>query len=208
MTGVLKRIADLCSALADPASFERRRDVLLQKVPWPWVAGSLLVGGLLGIFLAPSVPPALVGMLGLIAGLLIARQTQQSQLLTSTWPARVAAHQEGWTQLWKLFNELNEGRINETLEWFNAKCLYLSDEAIADLGALIRAARPIALRQDKGRVGLHEWQALFSQREKCEQSLWRGAGGHLTEHVIDRLSKDVTEHMMEKVRRASGGTVR
>lgn len=65
-------------------------DVLkrLQKVPWSWVAGSLLIGVFLGIFLAPSVPPALVGMLGLIAGLLIARQTQQSHLVTSTWPAR------------------------------------------------------------------------------------------------------------------------
>jgi hypothetical protein len=200
MADMAKRIADLVSALA---SFERWR-----KVPWRWVAGSLLVGYLLGTSLAPSVAPAVVGMLGLIAGLLIAKQTQQSHLVTSTWPARVAAHQEGWTKLWKLFNELSERQMDETLEWFNAKCLYLSDEAIADLQALIRAARPIAFRQHKEKVGLHEWQALFSQREKCEQSLWRGAGGHLTEHVIVRLSKEETEHRMEQLTRASVGTVR
>jgi hypothetical protein len=182
--------------------------VLLQNVPLPWVAGSLLLGGLLGVSLAPSVPPALVGLLGLVAGLLIAKQTQQSQLVTSTWPARIAAHQEGWTQLWKLFNEFNEEQINEALKWLNAKCLYLSDEAFADFLDFIRVARPIALRQDKEIVGLHEWQALFSQREKCQQSLRRGAGGHLTEHMIDRLSKEAPEHMKKQVHGASGGTVR
>lgn len=136
---------------------------------------------------------------GIIAGA-SARSSQQTQIAASVWSQRMKAHQEAFS-LWGrcitlVHSEENEQLTNlrEAREWWNNNCLYLSEEAREQFPKMIervRAHRGL-VEEGRGRRDAAMTEAVrenFRQIRETGRVIAKGAGGHLSDRLLEELSQ-------------------
>lgn len=186
---------------------ERIRTWLSPAPWWLLVAVGILAGAIpaLLVNVTKETLPAVLALLGVILGGAIAAGTnfvtaqaaRRAQIVAATWPRRVEAHQAAFEIWWRVMEVIYESKnrrtvILEAQEWWSKNCLYLSEDARTGFKRMISLASNHAdlveaYRGTGDKAGTQAVRESWAEIVAVGQSLAEGAGGHLSDQVIEEL---------------------